>query len=319
MYRILVITLLTGGALYFPKCLAQPLGVIPTQYNGSFAGGVNDPRINTDFEYHRQNPINHYSATTSYDQMIPAIRSGIALSASYYSSNYKTSTLSSKSDGYNIYFAVAPKFSLQEKGSLKGKFTISPSIDIRYYSSGSTLSWQPNENWPDSVSQTNVEGFSSRLGILMNTRNYYVGYSARLLNFNTQSKNIGEGYNSGFYSTLQAGYSYQKKPDSKFSITPEIAITLNTNPDFPGKFKDKTDFFIADYNLRFRYDKLLWGIARGMRGVAEGTKVPSLQLGYQQDSWRVLTTHGFEDGYSGNLSFRNIFKKSDDPFRDPHF
>lgn len=319
MYRILVITLLTGGALYFPKCLAQPLGVIPTQYNSSFAGGVNDPRINTDFEYHRQNSINHYAATTSYDQMIPAIRSGVALSTSYYNGGLNTGTLGSKSEGYQVRLAVAPKFSLRDKSNLKSKFTISPSIDIAYSSFGSTLLRQPTDYWPDTVVERNFNVFTSRLGILMNTRNYYIGYSARLLNFYTHRKNINKGYNSGFYSTLQAGYSFQRKPESKFSVVSEIVVALQTHPDFPGKFKDKTDLYIADYNLRFRYDKLLWGITRGMWRITEGIEVPSWQLGYQQDSWRILTTHGFQYGYTGNLSFRYIFKKSDDPFRNPHF
>ncbi|MBC7923087.1 MAG: hypothetical protein H7Z75_18565, partial [Ferruginibacter sp.] len=105
-----------------------PLGALPMQYNGSFAGETNGPRISSNFglQTARRFYGRTYLAIASYDQFIPAIRSGIGLTVGYgdFYSIYtiNASRRSYSSENYQVALAIAPKF------SIKGKFTLSPSL-----------------------------------------------------------------------------------------------------------------------------------------------------------------------------------------------
>lgn len=90
---ILKSSLVWAGILLSSFSYAQevPLGVLPMQFNSSFAGEAESPRISTNIGFRTPTPTNSFLGSNyrsgwgfltnaSYDQFIPAIRSGVGVS-----------------------------------------------------------------------------------------------------------------------------------------------------------------------------------------------------------------------------------------------
>ncbi len=297
------------------------------QYNPSFAGQAGGPRISSNVVYSNYDAAKSQRVYShlSYDQFIPAIRSGIGITAGYFNSIHKlphnlygpgTSGLSYDKvtfSGASFTVAIAPKI------SLKGKYTISPSIDFSYGIAEEkvTLSEVPVV---DTIRGGDGKqyGINSRAGILFNTNKLYVGYKVVVL----RRSILNSTYNplssyrpvNIFESFLQAGYTFQKSSESKFSFTPQVVIQIS-------KYDSKARLYygLEAYNLNFRYKHFIWGVNDSdIRDVRFRDRQlftnGGIHIGWQTDKLRVMLTnnYGFNSQYEssryvGNLSFRYIF------------
>jgi hypothetical protein len=279
------------------------------QYNPAFAGEAGGPRFSSNFGLNADGSIrdNSYAFNISYDQFIPAIRSGIGFSGGFFSTS---SNRFFSSSGYSVALAVAPKF------SLKGKYTVSPSLDLSYGAADQIFKNRPNATGDQQINGFNLQ---SRAGLLVNTRKWYVGYAVEIPLRNAYryrgfddlvippSSDTTLSVTKRFTSYWQFGYTFQRSSESKFSFTPQIVFQTGWDsysifgPDYGFKY-----FSPVAINLNFRYNKFIWGINN-----------TGVHLGWQTDRVRVMMSNGFSWGgyaggvYLGNLTFRYMLKQSD--------
>jgi hypothetical protein len=124
----------------------------------------------------------------------------------------------------------------------------------------------------------------------------------------------------GFESYLQAGYTFQKNSDSKFSFTPQVVIEIGKSD-----FEKRIFYGLAGYNFNFRYSQFIWGLNDGgvlFRGEKHLLTMGGIHVGWQSDRFRVMLTNSYSDNrytqqgkYTGNLSFRYILGNSNKPGR----
>ena len=264
------------------NCQYLPIGVLPMEYNPSFAGSVGNTRLVTDFRY--SNSKNSLSGdglglSFSVDKFIPKIHTGIGIVAK----GFTAIPINDKEDKYqygDFSLIVAPKI------SIKGKYTISPSIDIDYLDINF-----PGNGYPF-TENARFSGFSGNFGILFNAHNYYIGYALRIF----KSDDLKNIYSDNLYSAIQIGYSFHKD-NSKLSFTPQLAIPIIGNQDISTSW--------PSYNLGFRYDKfILSPVSQFDYAYPTG-----FQLGWQNKGWRLLFSNEFAGGYNNNLTFRYIFNQ----------
>ncbi len=280
-----------------------PLGALPMEFNSSFAGEADGPRISSNVRLRSpvvspgvvgQGSYNSgwwLNTNTSYDQFISKIRSGVGITSSY------ATVLNGFMNGeysYNFYglgIAIAPKF------SLKGKYTLSPSVDILYNQSRTTY-----DNWADTNEKQIVNGnfLQSRVGLLFNTQKWYVGYSIYLVRQSKVRYRIStpvSSYNPLFNSYWQLGYTFQRNSESKFSFTPQLVF--RTGYDYTEVFRYFRFYLL---NFTFRYQKFIWGLNSA-----------GYHIGFQNKQMRIFLTSliknvSSDPPYIGNLSFRYTFK-----------
>jgi hypothetical protein len=295
-----------------------PMGALPMEYNSSFAGQAGAPRISSNVLYHYwqyssdQSSINKRQNTgfvMSYDQFIPAIASGLSVTAMNYSRhanwgpNSQSARESSRLEAQMVSVAIAPKI------SIRGKYTLSPSLDFSYnqVTPRNTNSLYEAYKYPRSYSQ-------SRAALLFNTNRFYVGYSIYLLN-----QNIGKVreqlYNErepNFLSFLQMGYTFRRSEESKFSFTPQLALRIgHTSLDqIYAAASTRKNPALVGLNLDFKYNQINWGINN-----------TGFHVGWQNQNLRVMISGFPEVSYSGargtsmegfrsNLSVRYIFNNN---------
>lgn len=331
MFKLLTTFIITFGSLWAFSCFGQildktPLGMMPMQYNPSFAGQTGGPRISASFKYGfnkasyflPSQTLNH--SLISYDQFIPAIRSGIGISAGHYNYMLKYADNMSgtglrfdkaSSSGSVVTFSFAPKI------SLKGKYTISPSIDFSYAIDdiNYTLKQQPAVDtlFPSGKRYS----IQSRAGILFNTNKLYLGYSVNVVR-QVVSRSyyypISSPIKAKLESYLQAGYTFQGSSEAKFSFTPQVVIQLS-------KYNRETrmDYALEAFNFNFRYKQFIWGINDG--GIHTVNRRESslwaqggIHIGWQTDKFRIVLTNSYIPdknrdvySYTGHLSLRYIF------------
>jgi hypothetical protein len=323
MRRLMKAGFIWSGLLWsffsYGQALEAPLGALPMQYNSSFAGEAGGPRFSSSFTLQPRFKLgtgHSYELYTAYDQFIPAIRSGIGvmvgrggtLSSSSYSYANQLNKNSVKGNDYLLSVSVAPKFSIQ------GKYTLSPSIDFTHMQ-GNTL--VINETEGPSFANSSYSNFQSqywqsRIGLLFNTNKYYIGYSIAVLSRgmlvvddqqktnSTTTLDTSNSYRSSarFLSYLQAGYSFQRTSQSKFSFTPQVMVRIGNNSSFPyrlGTYRLE----LVDINLNFKYQQFIFGVNN--QGV---------HVGWQTDKIRLMLSNKYAGyrGYVGNLSFRYLIK-----------
>lgn len=278
-----------------------PLGVLPMQFNPSFAGGVGAPRLIGAAFYSRiigRTNIkgNTFGSYLSYDQFIPGLRSGIGLSLGHQSTSVMMGPRpaggfesESTSELYTVSLAVAPKF------SIKGKYTLSPSLDFSYKSG------EYNSTSYSHIDNGEREWFQSRLGLLFNTQKYYIGYSATFLNRFHLNGEMPDSLQVGFQSSIQAGYTFQRNPDSDFSFTPQLSFS----------FREREEFLNVSphINLTARYKRVIGGVSNS-----------GAHLGFQTSNLRLMLSHSLSvfrpspyipQLVDGSISLRYIFKKAD--------
>ncbi len=206
---------------YGQQVLAQPLGALPMQYNGGFAGEAGSPRLNSNVGFTSAGWTygKGYHLATSYDQFIPALRSGIG--ATVLTSHATGPRYKYNWQGFSV--AVAPKI------SLNGKWTFSPSLDLSYHAGRSTVR---DGRWGGNVES---ERWQSRAGLLFNTSKFYIGYSVAVVDYLSirYANGITEsGRPYRLASYLQVGYTFQRSPKSDFSFTPQLTIATGSSKYF---------------------------------------------------------------------------------------
>lgn len=296
-----------------------PLGAIPMQYNSSFAGEAGGPRISSSFSLHTSSTSDSYHSYdlyASYDQFIPVIRSGIGITAgrsghaaksSHYNNYGNSGYTSYKLDDYFLSVAIAPKF------SLKGKYTLSPSIDFTFRpGSYSYIDISPTSVYTISTIRDHFHKhhqLQSRIALLFNTNKFYVGYSVYLLDRDTFSvhskdstfpnpgKDTTYSYtgNYGFLSYLQLGYTFQRSSKSKFSFTPQLVLRITDN----NANNNHHYVHFEAINLNFKYQQVIFGLNN--RG---------WHVGWQTNKLKVMVITVFNQGYEGNLSLRYLLKNT---------
>jgi hypothetical protein len=282
-----------------------PLGALPMQYNGGFAGEAGSPRLNTvvgggfNRNVNKQYADGGYRTYAAYDQFVPAIRSGIGVTAGY--SHFDAGDRQLESyyyRGWGTYFAVAvaPKF------SMGGKVTLSPSIDAAFFGSRNSFS-----NLSGYSRDSRNSAIQSRIGLLLNTQKFYVGYSIYLVDhFSTYQKDDTAslrmaGRREKFTSYWQLGYTFGRGTESKFSFTPQLVFSTATDRYARRGYRP---FSFADFNLNFRYKKLIWGV-----------NVTGVHLGWQTERLRIMLSDNLqyvrrdESGYAANVALRYVFKE----------
>lgn len=302
-------TLLKAGLL-FTGCLLSlvangqansgvPLGVLPTLYNGSFAGETGSPRLNTlvGIGYNRYFG-GGYHAYAAYDQFIPALRSGIGIVAGHARSRYGGDRFvpGHEGTGRGTYFsaAIAPKF------SMGGKLTFSPSLDVSFNSNSTHFTG------PQAEQQSGGSTVRSRIGLLLNTEKFYAGYSVLLVDrFNTHVENDTVSWRTAgrtekFTSYWQFGYTFGRGTESKFSFTPQLVFTTGTRQY---SRRGYVLFAPTDFILNFRYKKIIWGV-----------NTTGVHVGWQTNKVRIMLSDNLaytrrdEPSYAANIALRYIFK-----------
>jgi hypothetical protein len=282
-----------------------PLGALPLQYNSSFAGEAGGPRLSTSFGFQPRSaswPNRVLDNNISYDQFISAISTGIGITAGWLSERIETGYNATnysgsyhyQSDDYYFSVAVAPKF------SIKGKYTLSPSIDFNYRPNTNSFGYSPsNLPYTDKDFQ---EGHrvQSRIGLLFNTNKFYAGYAVYVLNryqysIRTNDTSYASTSRGHFLSFLQAGYAFQRSATSKFSFTPQLVLRIaedNHNNALYVRFEA--------INFNFKYQQFIWGVNN-----------QGAHIGWQTNQFRAMFSSNFTRAYYlGNLSIRYIFKNS---------
>lgn len=278
-----------GGMLLSFAAQGQsiPLGALPMQYIGSFAGEAGAPRLNVNSIYYWKgsravgvNQSEGFHSFVSYDHFTPAIRTGVGITAGTGRGASKTHGQDKSYKEHFLALDIAPKI------SIKGKYTLSPSISIHYIRSIDEYAGH----------EFRIGGFGSWVGLLWNTPKYYIGYSFNGIGYNPYTV---LPYIYHFTSFFQLGYAFQKSSESDFSFTPQLVI-LVSNP-FRNLQVNKVDRYIG-YNMNFRYKKFIWGLNNA--GVHLGVQTARLRLMVTNNAALVS-----QNRYVGNLSFRYVFKE----------
>jgi hypothetical protein len=297
------------------------------QYNSSFAGQAGSPRFSSNIRYGQQgsdySSFRGFITHASYDQFIPAIRSGIGIIANYGCGNlkndynYNSSNVAIvfsdvSSQNTSLTLAIAPKI------SFRGKYTLSPSVDFTYGFADVKRTTNPKL---DTIFDADVNFLTvrSRAGLLFNANKVYIGYSVDLFN---QIRSNKEGLlgNKGFFSDVQMGYTFERSSAAKFSFTPQLAISIVKD-----WYTSRVKIGLQGYNANFRYRQFIWGLNDGAvlfatRGNSDRrlSELGGIHVGWQTEKFRVMLTNAYskntyfeEFRYTGNLSFRYILGNKD--------
>lgn len=292
---LLVIIVFSTSAI----CQSVPVGLMPMQYNGSFAGSAGNSRISSSFIFEGYNDKHGFYdlfslvSQISYDRYYPKLKSGVGITVNNFTHDFTAQnswggSWSSKLRLSSINLDIAPKL------SIKGKYTISPSIRLRYY--GNFIEYtSENIDLNPSIENGYNDGLTSRLGILFNADRYYIGFSFPLFRTTFEDFNWSE-----FSTYIQLGYTYQKEESSKFSFTPQLLFDLRAKGNEYDKILNR-----VLYNLGVRYGQWLGSL------IGEDKFIPiGFQLGWQHNGCRIIAINRFVEGsYSPGLAIRYIFNQ----------
>jgi hypothetical protein len=316
--RLLSIFLITSSLNLWAQ---MPIGHLPTQYNGGFAGEAGAPRLffNSYMTGYRQGGyVPMYGSYLSYDNFFRKLRSGISFTLGRTNSNYYFA----KTDGYSASVSISPKF------SFNGKYTLAPFVTYSLAGSISKFATSPNGSSPE-LDEAKSLGGNVRAGALLNSSKWYVGLTIASRFFQHNLYRNFEPSNTGYYYgvpkirvSIQAGYTFQRTPESKFSFTPQITLTpfryrftssSTLRPTNATITQTTSDSGIsAVMNLMFRYRKIIAGVNNGFRideDVLERWKDPDIILGYQTKHFRVLLNQNISKYvYEGQLGIRYTMK-----------
>jgi len=321
-----VITLTIATVLFYsPHSKAQSslIGTLPMQFNPAFAGAAGAPRIgintnllSVDLGPSKGNNIyKERKLSFSYDNFLPKIASGIGFRGDYrrlINSGF-VSRESETMDALRLGISLAPKF------SFKGKYTLSPAVEV--------IANLKNTNYKHFSQKSELVNTSFspevRFGLNFNARKFYMGFSYHTP---VPFRNYQRGRSFGVDEVvrisssprwyLQMGYNFQKREDSKFSFSPQIVY---------GRFRDYVYYGNQNYlrshsdmllNLIFRYKQIVWGITLGDY---DGIK---LMAGWQKKNFRIAYLQGASSrGFNGQISFRYIFNtpKTSNVNLDSHY
>ena len=291
-----------------------PIGINPMEYNSSFAGMAEHARLNINLGY--AGKINTINFNAAYDQFLSSIGSGVGVSMFAQGNSSNENITYTDNSGNRMTqtvkfrsFESLARISFAPKISIKGKYTISPSIDIGYYKSSFSYDYGITDNQDVQIKSKSI---NSRFGILFNSQDYYVGVSTPVFSWAQRHNNDSLTYDKkehfidkirdGFYALVQAGYTFQKNDDSNFSFTPQLVGLINLADHY------NIAFSWPSYNLGFRYKNyLVAAISDFDLAYPNG-----YQLGWQNESLRLLFSNDFNFySYTIYVSMRYIFQPRD--------
>jgi hypothetical protein len=285
------------GWMQILSCMEQenPLGVMPMEYNPAFAGQMSNSRISSAIGYAFDRGFTTHSqehfvrSSLSYDQFIPALRTGISLTTGL-GWNQSDYSFNIRSQGLSL--SIAPKFSIQ------GKYTVSSALEIGY--GQNNIMWPRYRTDRDSSFDKLIGktyGISSKAGLLFNSNKLYLGYAIVLFRHTTGSSLLIPV--RGFNSYLQAGYTFHRSAQSAFSFTPQIVVQISSLSQQP-----KVHVGVEAYIFTFRYKHVIWGVNN--TGIHVGWQTEKLRLMLSNDVG-IFNRNGNNTVYTGNLSFRYVF------------
>ena len=266
------------GLTGFCQAFSQfaPIGSIPTIYNSGFAGEAGAPRIavNSILAAHTNTRSTTYSNCISYDNFFKKIRSGVSITFGQRAEYWKDelSTPNPRFEKYIATIGISPKF------SVRGKYTIAPFVDFSLTGVDKLVNFF---TYDSPVRQYNFQynTILARTGVLVNSAKAYVGLTVTVLESKfDEKKPVGD---NSFYLMeenvdiiFQAGYTFQRSPNSDHSFTPQIAIRWDKN------FHRR--LILHDISLIWRYKKFIYGLSS-----------PGIAMGYQNDRIRFLVSQWF--------------------------
>jgi len=287
-YTLFTLTILFTSTISFSQLL--PVGFIPLERNGSFAGMADQGRLTLNVNQTFETSTKAYGYYASYDKFIKSLSTGIGLTA--YRFKYEPFLMSDSRQVYSgnrLELAIAPKL------SVKGKYTVSPSVKVTYGTSHefSTLGKE--------VIDRDLENFEVTTGLGLNTTKYYLGYAVRFFKKNEENLFTGEPFSTAdFYSVLEGGYSFSGREDSKFSFTPQVAIHLFS--------KNRVSDFDINVNARFQISNFIFGHTfRSYQSTRQG--LFGAYIGFQRESFRAVLL--FDSFRSLELNVRFLIPNKD--------
>jgi hypothetical protein len=315
-YVVLVIILV--GCVQFVRAQSGYIGVLPMQYIPSFAGSTGNARLvtlagyrNVPSKYYPTNPDNVREKTTitsfSFDHFIPKIASGIGLTFNYLNFNrpqFSVDTIGSMnrlsrvrdSDTLQKYQnAFQTSLVLSPKISLKGKYTIAPALQITHtYLNRSANLYHESYRFQDS-NNTKDSKLAITGSVLFNAKKYYIGLAVHSPGYYfSEFDNYRWGEylqaNPFWFTLIQAGYTYQRKEDSKFSFTPQIVLYSS--------FARNTIIRFMQLTVKLRYKNIIGGVGNG------------IFVGYQNERISVVLGQRFGVRSHTEISFRFCFKNN---------
>lgn len=278
------------GLVLSLKAVGQntPLGTLPMQYNGGFAGEGDNARLVAGTSVWSHNDVwsankrvNSYSYYASYDQFFSKLRSGIGITLSH-DRRKDYSSIDGAYD-HNITNAI---LSFSPKLSSEGKYTFAPFVDLSYAAEQDTRM--------GTHLQLTMVG---RAGFLFNSKRFYTGVSVFGLIKGERIQVYPGHYVTNPPLVVQAGYTFHRSPESKFAFTPQAAFFFSKNTSYANNLD-----FGLDLNLMFRYRKFIWSLNNNGIG-----------LGFQNEKFRAMLSQSYiffsKYNWSGSLSLRYILPK----------
>lgn len=285
IYLMVFFNMVAG--LFYMEVAAQdaPISSLPMEYNGGFAGEAGTPRLASFSRFRTIHyPGVRYAQYVAYDNFFKKIGSGVGFTVGHTSARGRAV---GNFENTSAMLAISPKFSFQ------GNRTFAPFVDFTFINSSYSASG--GSPYPaNSLMDHNYLGLF-RTGFLYNWRSAYFGMSAALVKFDKANESLYRFHRNISLQPafdFQAGYTFQRRPDSKFSITPQVAIRVQREYG--------VDF--QDISVSLRYKKCLIGLNQA-----------GFMLGWQNDQFRVQLSQNFSRssmGYFDPVRGEMIYSRS---------
>ncbi len=307
------------------KTFAQSrwIGIMPMEFNPSFAGNSGGHRIVALGGYEhsggKTQQLNFYSyrdfrkqssplGVISYDNFIPKLASGVGVYFSEINSKWGSRLEGDTVPSRNDDKAMKAGINISPKISIRGKYTIAPSVGLnfRHYNynfySGKNIHYLDKQSFKSDI-------FYISTGLLFNTKQFYVGYAYFFAPYtggaNIRSLYEDKNLKEKSYGYIQAGYNFRKSMDSKASYTIQSIIMTKTKMDW--------NDLINNINFTFKYKKVLLGLSTSSFGGAQWFA----GLGYQTEKIKIFYSQNLQYVnylYSGELSCRILIPNKQKTF-----
>ncbi|MCR6641282.1 MAG: type IX secretion system membrane protein PorP/SprF [Sporocytophaga sp.] len=184
----------------------------------------------------------------SYDNFISKLATGIGFFTSWNNSDERTRIANLNSSALKTGVVISPKV------SLKGKYTIAPSIGLTYkhwrFALSDIYSYPINGKY---------DALNLSAGLLFNSERFYLGYSYYFVPF--KGKDVYTFYEdkkqthvfAKMYGIVQTGFKYQRNKESKTSYSLQAAIRVD-------KYFEGADLF-NNINFTVKHKSILFGVA----------------------------------------------------------
>lgn len=303
-----------------------PVSLIPTENNGSFAGMSDQSRLIINNSHNSAN-ISRPSFFASYDSFLKLLSTGVGISIHNYdySTNYvsfdnlidesdpdQTDNFFNNTINYqHNYRETVASLSVAPKLSLKGKYTISPSLKFTYGQGNVRLIRDDVQ-----VYNRNLENVNVVAGIAVNTYRSYIGYS--IMVYGQDKIDFSKRYISNnppiigkYYSVLEGGHTFFRKNESRFTFTPQLAVFIY---NFEGD--ETVSIRKIKANARFKYSNILYGHSAGL---INGSSYVAAHIGWQNDNFRIILNLSSESNNFLDVNLRFIIPHKTTKNQKPTF